>query len=184
MAKKVVREIFAWFVATSISLGLSGAIISYSINTALAVIGILDILFNMFLALFGTIWLLISAILFYNIFRIIRRYALLPSPYAKLREFDDEEVVRLIKDVVSLYRGYSWYVIFVGALLTIAGGVGVVLAVKEYITGGMYIGLFKFATTTIYLFYGILALYLEKRTVCRRLAKAKQLEDTLSKLIN
>ncbi|BEP17924.1 hypothetical protein PYJP_12760 [Pyrofollis japonicus] len=183
IGKRVVREILAWFTISSISLALSGSIASYFAGKALESTCILETLFNVFSALFGAIWFLISAILTYSIWRLLRKYMLLPSPYERLRELDEEKTAQLIKDVVSLYRGYRLHLAVVGALLTITGAIGTILAIREYIAEKTYESLIKFAAATVYLFYGLLELYLEKRTICRRLAKAQQLEDLLSELI-
>ena len=183
VAKKVIDGLFAWFTASSILLGLSASIIDCSIKGSLAATGITDVLFNILLALFGAMGLLISAMLLYNTLHILRRYKLLPSPYARIHGLDEEEVVRLIKDVISLYRGYRWYIVLVGTLLTITGVVLIVPAMKGIINGEIGISLFRSAVATIYFVFGILDLYLERRTIFRRLARAEQLENALSKFI-
>jgi hypothetical protein len=134
------------------------------------------------LALSGVLGLLISATLIYNILCILRRYGPLPFPYARIRGLD-EEAVHLVKDVISLYRGYRWCIVLVGIMLTTIGAVLIaltVLAVKESIDREIGSGLFRFALTTIYFGYGVLDLYLERRIIFRRLARVKQIENVLS----
>ena len=56
---------------------------------------------------------------------------------------------------------------------------------EDYIAEVVGIGelVFRLIVATILLIYGGLDLYFEERSIARRLAKAKQLENELSKLI-
>ena len=181
VAKKAIDGLFVWFVASSILLGLSASVMDYSVRGSLAATGIADVLLDASLALFGAVGLLVSATLLYNVLRILRRYSLLP--YAGARGLGDEEVVRLIKDVISLYRGYRWYIVLAGALLTATGVALMALAVEGNVIGGMGASSFRFAAAAIYFVYGVLDLYLGRRIVFRRLARAGQLEGALSRFI-
>ncbi|MEM3973263.1 MAG: hypothetical protein QW320_02690 [Ignisphaera sp.] len=186
VAKKAIDGLSIWFVASSVLLGLSASIVGSSVRGSLMTTGITNFLFNILLALFGVVGLLISATLIYNILRILRRYGLLPSPYNRIRGLDEEETICLIKDVISLYRGYRWYIVLVGIVLTITGAVLIaliVLAVKEGVSGGIGVILFRFVVAIIYLGYGVLDLYLERRTIFRMLVRVKQIENVLSKSI-
>ncbi|MEM0061845.1 MAG: hypothetical protein QXT53_08565 [Ignisphaera sp.] len=186
VAKKAIDGLSIWFVASSVLLGLSASIVGSSVRGSLMAAGITNFLFNVLLVLFGVVGLLISATLIYNILCILRRYGLLPSPYNRIHGLDEEETIHLIKDVISLYRGYRWYIVLVGIVLTITGVVLIaliLLAVKEGVSGGIDAILFRFVVATIYLGYGVLDLYLERRTIFRRLARAKQIENVLSKSI-
>ena len=178
IARKAIDGLFVWFVASSILLGLSASVVRYSVEGLLSAVGVP---LGASLALFGAVGLLVSAALLYNILRILRRYS--PLPYAWMRGLEGEDVVRLVKDVIALYRGYRWYIALAGALLTATGAALMALAAEGIAAKGMGASSFGFAVAAVYLFYGVLDIYLEERTIFRRLAKAGQLEGALSKFI-
>jgi len=184
-ARRAVGGLFMWFLTASISLGVSASIIDYFVRKALAGSGIHGVLFDIFLALCGVLWLLVSAIVLYNILRVLWMHTLLPLPSVRIRELDEEKLIRLIKDVVSFYRGYRWWIIALGLFSIIVGAVFVALAVKDYISVVIGVGelMFRLIVAIILLVYGSLDLYLEEKSIARRLAKVKQLEDELSKFI-
>ncbi len=71
---------------------------------------------NAFPVAFGIAWLPISITLLYNILRILKRHGLLTSLFTGVRGLDEENVIPFVKDVISLYRGYRWYIVVTAAL--------------------------------------------------------------------
>lgn len=183
--RRAVGELFMWFLTASISLGVSVSIIDYFVWRALAGSGIHEVLFDIFLALCGVLWLLVSAAVLYDILRVLWTHALLPFPSVRIHELDEEKLIRFIKDVVSFYRGYRWCIVVLGLFSIIVGAVFVALAVEDYIAEVIGVGefMFRLIVATILLIYGNLDLYFEERSIARRLAKVKQLENELSKFI-
>ena len=96
---------------------------------------------------------------------------------------DEEKLIQFIKDVVSFYRGYRWYIVALGLFSIIVGAVFVALAVEDYIAEVIGVGelMFRLIVAAILLIYGNLDLYFEERSIARRLAKVKQLENELLK---
>ena len=184
VAKKVVDELYVWLVASSVLLGLSASVVGSSAKGAAAATSAAGASLDVLLALFGAVGLLISVALLYNLSRILWGHALLPyPPYARLRELGEEETVRLVKDAVSLYRGYRWYIALAGALLAAAGAALAALAVEESAGEEIAATLFRLVVAAIYLGYGVLDLHLERKTVLKRLAAARRLEAELSKFV-
>ena len=185
IAMEAIGELIIWFVTVSISLGVSASIIDYFVRKALAGSCISEVLFGIFLALCGVVWLLVSVTILYNILRVLWIHALLPFPSVRIRRLDEEKLIRFIKDVVSFYRGYRWYIVVLGLFSVIVGAVFVALAVEDYIAEVVGVGEFTFRliVAAILLIYGNLDLYFEERSIAKRLARVKQLEDDLSKFI-
>jgi len=181
IAMEAIGELIIWFVTVSISLGVSASIIDYFVRKALAGSCISEVLFGIFLALCGVVWLLVSVTILYNILRVLWIHALLPFPSVRIRRLDEEKLIRFIKDVVSFYRGYRWYIVVLGLFSVIVGAVFVALAVGDYIAKVIGVGelMFRLIVATILLVYGNLDLYLEEKSIARRLAKVKQLENEL-----
>ncbi len=100
IVKRALGGLFIWFIAASISCGVSTSIANYFAKKTLAESSILGILINVFLVIFGIMWLIISVAIFYNILRILRRHALLPPSNVRIRKLDEEEVIQFIKDVI------------------------------------------------------------------------------------
>ena len=182
-AKKVIDSLYLWLVVSSILLGLSVSMIDSLAKGVVVFTSISESLLNVLLALFGIVGLLISALLLYNILRIMWGHALLSYPYTRLHKLNDEEIVRLIKDVITLYRGYRWYIALAGAMLSVTGVVLMAITIKESINVELWSSLFRFAVAIIYLGYGILDIYLDRKTIFKKLAITKQLEPELSKFI-
>ena len=184
VAKKVVDELYAWLVASSVLLGLSASVVGSSAKGAAAATSAAGASLDALMALFGAVSLLISAALLYSLSRILRGHALLPyPPYARLRGLGEEETIRLVKDAVSLYRGYRWYIALAGAILAATGAALAAIAVEESAGGEIAATLFRLVVAAIYLGYGVLDLHLERKTVLKRLAAARRLEAELSKFV-
>jgi len=182
VAKKVSSELLLWCATSSISLGVSASVIANSVRALLAH---QQVLINAFLAPLGTIWFLLSATLLYNAIRIEwrHRYSLLLLHEGRV--LSDDEVVRLVKDTVSLYRGYRWYLVLVGVLALGAGAVMIALSVHGCIAGFMGVGesVFRFSVGLLVAFFAATTLYLEEVFMAGKLARVRFFEAMLSELL-
>ncbi|GEM_PF-3892373 len=106
VAKKVSGELSVWCVMSSISLGISASIIGDAIRAVLAYPQIYQVLVNVFLVSFGVIWFLLSVMLLYNIWNIERKHGYFLLLRLKKNLLSTNEVIDLVKDAISLYRGY------------------------------------------------------------------------------
>ena len=94
-------------------------------------------------------------------------------------------MTRFLKDVVSFYRGYRWYIVALGLFSIIVGAVFIALVAEDYIAEVIGVSrlMFRLIVATILLIYSSLDLYFEERSIARMLVKVKQLENELSKFI-
>jgi len=185
ITKKVIGELFTWFVLSAISCGISTSIVRYFIEVSLAHPHIYQILISISMISFGIFWFLISAILLYRIWSTMRKYVCLPFFRVRVRELSIDEVTCFIKDVVSLYRGYRWYIIIIGILALITGITFMMLSTQEYIARVMSMSefIFRFSIGFLTFFYGFIGLYLEEVFIAKKLAKVKYFENKLSKFL-
>ena len=181
--RKALNELLTWSVVASISLGVSASVINYGIIKALE--GASNPLINTLLILFGAVWLLISATLMYNILRILRRYGFLHLIKYGGGRLGSNELMKFLKDAISLYRGYRWYIVAIGVTSAVVGLVFAVLTMHAYLIGSLSTNelLFKLAVATTLLFYGILDVYIEERSIGKRLARVKVVEDKLMEFL-
>ena len=179
VAGRVRAELYLWLTVASISGGVSASILGYAAGEALGGGG-LGVLAGA-LALFAAGWLLVSASLAYNILRILRGYGLAPFSPAGA---GDEDVVRLVKDVVALYRGYRWHIVGVGAASVLVGAAFAALLVG-WCGAGMGLGecAYRAGVAAVLIIYGVLDIYLAERSIARRLSRVRRIEDSLSRLV-
>jgi hypothetical protein len=184
-AKKALNELFAWFIAASISCGVSASIISYSLNDALSNRDLSILLADALLTAFAAIWLLLSATMIYHILRIMKAHGVTPVTWSRIQGLSEEESADVIKDAVSLYRGYRWSVVAIGVALTAAGAVCDALAIWLFLTGAIPVTelLFRLGAGALMILYGALDLYLERVSIAKRLARVRVIEQRLHELI-
>ena len=90
-----------------------------------------------------------------------------------------------MKDTISLYRGYAPYIVIAGGLLAVAGVILAAVTASWIASGrlGLGEGLFRLAVSLIYIGYGALSLYLERRVMSGRLEAVRRAEEELSKVM-
>ena len=100
------------------------------------------------------------------------------------RVLSDGEVVRLVKDTVSLYRGYRWYLVLVGVLALGARAVMIALSIHGCVAGFMGVGesVFRFSVGLLVAFFAT-TLYLEEVFMAGKLARVRSFEAVLSELL-
>ena len=177
--------LYVWLVASSLLLGLSASALGSSVSGLRTSAGLTYAALYALLALLGALGLAVSLTLLYHVVRVLRSYSLLFTPYVGLSRLDEESAVRLMKDTVSLYRGYAPYIVAVGSLLVVAGLALAAVAVSGMLSGrlGLGEGAFRLAVSLVYMGYGALELYLERSVVSGRLEAVRRAEAELSKVM-
>ena len=184
-ARRAVDGLYVWLVASSVLMGLSASALSSSVRGLTTAAGLAYVALYALLSLLGAFGLAVSLTLIYHVVRVLWSHSLLTVPYEGLSRLDEEEAVRLIKDTISLYRGYAPYIVVAGGLLAVAGVILIAVTASWMASGrlGVGEGLFRLAVSLVYLGYGALDLYLERRTVSTRLEAVRRAEAELSSAI-
>ena len=182
-ARRAVDGLYVWLVASSLLLGLSASALGSSVSGLRTAVGLTNAALYVLLALLGALGLAVSLTLLYHVVRVLRSYSLLITPYVGLSRLDEESAVRLMKDTISLYRGYAPYIVAVGSLLVVAGLALAAVAVSGMLNGrlGPGEGAFRLVVSLVYMGYGALELYLERSVVSGRLEAVRRAEAELSK---
>ena len=164
-ARRAADGLYVWLVASSLLLGLSASVISTSVRGLATSEGLAYAALHALLALLGALGLAVSLTLMYHVVRVLRSYSLLFAPYAGPSRLAEEGAVRLMKDAVSLYRGYAPYIVIAGGLLAVAGVILAAVTASWIASGrlGLGEGLFRLAVSLVYIGYGALGLYLDSR---------------------
>ncbi len=183
--RRITSELMVWFIMASISLGISASLIGETAKSLRTYTTPHQFLVNTVLMGLATGWLILSLTLFINILRIDAKHGYFIA--VKFRRYvpSTKEVVSLAKDVISLYRGYRWLIVVVSTLILIAGLLMLFYSTYYYITSKLGINefLFRLFIGLITTSYATLSLYLEEKSIARRLAKVKSVEVELSKLL-
>ncbi len=184
-ARRAVDGLYVWLVASSVLMGLSASALSSSVRGLTTAAGLAYVALYALLSLLGAFGLAVSLTLIYHVVRVLWSHSLLTVPYEGLSRLDEEEAVRLIKDTISLYRGYAPYIVVAGGLLAVAGVILAAVTASWIASGrlGLGEGLFRLAVSLIYIGYGALSLYLERRVMSGRLEAVRRAEEELSRAI-
>ena len=184
-ARRAANGLYVWLVASSLLLGLSASVLSTSARGLMAAEGPAYSALYVLLAILGAFGLAVSLTLMYHVARVLWSNSLLTFPYGKSSGLDEEGAVRLIKDTISLYRGYAPYIVVAGGLLAVAGVILAAVTASWIASGrlGLGEGLFRLAVSLIYIGYGALDLYLERRVMSGRLEAVRRAEEELSRAI-
>ena len=184
-ARRAVDGLYVWLVASSLLLGLSASALGSSVSGLRTAAGLTYAALYVLLAILGALGLVVSLTLLYHVVRLLWSHSLLTFPYAGLSRLDEEGAVRLMKDTISLYRGYAPYIVIAGGLLAVAGVILAAVTASWIASGrlGLGEGLFRLAVSLIYIGYGALSLYLERRVMSGRLEAVRRAEEELSKVM-
>jgi len=137
------------------------------------------------LVLFGLAWFVTAFFLLINLWKVWRKHRFLVSLYMKIRGARREDIVDLVVDVISLYRGYHSYVLSLSIITLIIGISMIGYAASWRLVMGIPASEFLFRisigiVTTVYAFF---SLYLSEVWMGKRLNKGRLLEDRLDEFL-
>jgi len=177
--RRVVKEMYLWFVTASIACGVASSMASYALRELTASRGLVwSAVYSVMLVL-SVLWFVASLTLLVNSLRILLRRG---APWRRLR---GEELTELVVDAVALYRGYRHIIIAVSAACIAVGSAMAVLSVLSFAAGSMRLSElgFRAFVSGIMAVYGALSLALARRSMCRRLAALSSFETELRRFI-
>ena len=185
IARRAANELLLWFVMSSISLGISSSIVSDAVKELMACSTLQQVLPSALLIAFSAVWFLLSLTLMRNIWLIERKHGFFLAIRFWRRELSPESIADFVKDTVSLYRGYRWLIVSVGAIALVVGIAMVAYSTYSYVTGSAEVGefLFRLFIGAVTLSYAASNLYAEEVLMARKLARVKSAEDRLSEFL-
>jgi len=185
VTKKILHELGVWGVLASISLGVSASIIGGSVKDILAASTTSQLLIDIGLVLFGSLWFIISFLFLINLWKIGRKHSYLVFLKMKFSRIRREDIVDLVVDTISLYRGYRWYIVSLTVITLVIGLLMIGYLIYQCLVIGLSISEVVFKTTIgmIMIFYSSLSLYLSEVWMAKRLNKGQQLESELDRFL-
>ena len=185
VTKKILHELGVWGVLASISLGVSASIIGGSVKDILAASTTSQLLIDIGLVLFGSLWFIISFLFLINLWKIGRKHSYLVFLKMKFSRIRREDIVDLVVDTISLYRGYRWYIVSLTVITLVIGLLMIGYLIYQCLVIGLSISevVFKSTIGMIMIFYSSLSLYLSEVWMAKRLNKGQQLESELDRFL-
>ena len=185
VTKKILHELGVWAVLASISLGVSASIIGGSVKDILAASTTSQLLIDIGLVLFGSLWFIISFLFLINLWKIGRKHSYLVLLKMKISRIKREDIVDLVVDTISLYRGYRWYIVSLTVITLVIGLLMIGYLIYQCLVIGLSISevVFKSTIGMIMIFYSSLSLYLSEVWMAKRLNKGQQLESELDRFL-